>query len=96
MKAYHLFAATLCGLVGANLGVVERAEFDIDWNEGDFSKEGVFLAGEPAAFIESVQGVEKNETLPQLQDRSAELYGRQQCQSGYGYCSGALFLLIVH
>lgn len=97
MRAHYLFAATaLFGLVAANLGTVKRADLDIDWNDADFSKEGVFLAGEPAAFLGSFQGVEKNETLPQLQDRSAGLYGRQQCQAGYGYCSSMSFLVVAH
>lgn len=91
MRACGFVAATaLLGLAIADLGAVKRADLDIDWNEADFSKEGVFLAGEPAAFLESFQGVEKNETLLHLQDRSAELFSRQQCKAGYGYCSSEL------
>ncbi|KAF1933680.1 uncharacterized protein M421DRAFT_202570 [Didymella exigua CBS 183.55] len=88
MRVYQLFAATtLLRLVAANFGDVKRTDIEIDWNEANYSKKGFNLAGEPAAFLESFQGVEKNETIPQLQDRSTELYGRQRCQTGYGYCS---------
>lgn len=88
MRAHRLFAATaVLGLVVAKLGPVKRTDFEIDWSEAGFSKEGVFSSGEPATFLEAFQGVEKNETQPHLQDRSAELYARQQCNAGYGYCS---------
>lgn len=91
MRTCGFVAATaLLGLAIAGLGAVKRTDFHIDWNEVDFSKEGVFLAEEPAAFLESFQGVDKNETLPHLQDRSAELFSRQQCEAGYGYCSSEL------
>lgn len=88
-------AAALLGLVIADLGAVKRTRLDIDWNEADFSKEGVFLAGEPAALLESFRGLEKNETLPHLQGRSAELFSRQQCEAGYGYCSSELIFLVI-
>lgn len=90
MRAHRLFVATaVLGLVVANFGALEGTGIEVEWNNAaDYSKEGVFLLGEPATFLESSQGVEKNDThQPQLKDRSAELYARQQCNAGYGYCS---------
>ena len=92
MRAHSLFAATaVLSVVVAELGAIKPRDFGINWNEADFSKEGVFSSGEPSTFLETVQGMEKNETQPHLQDRSAELYARQQCNAGYGYCSSESF-----
>jgi hypothetical protein len=92
MRTHNLLAASaVLSVVVAEFGAIKRRDFGIDWNEADFSKEGVFSLGEPATFLETVRGVEKNETQPHLQDRSAELFARQQCDAGYGYCSSESF-----
>ena len=54
----------------------------------DFGSGFVFEGSQPEVFKEALPGLEKNESLPQLRDRSAELVGRQSCDAGYGYCSG--------
>ncbi|KAF2630355.1 hypothetical protein BU25DRAFT_256610 [Macroventuria anomochaeta] len=88
MRALHLVAATaIFSIATAHFELGKRADFGIDWNEEDFSSESVFQDAEPAIFLDAIQGSEKNVTLSQLQDRSTELYERQQCQAGYGYCA---------
>jgi hypothetical protein len=54
----------------------------------DFGSGYVFEGSEPEVFIEALPGLAKNQSLPRLGDRSAELVGRQSCDVGYGYCSG--------
>jgi hypothetical protein len=102
--SHHLIAATaLFSFASAHILVASdgpdfdslglSARSDIDWTNIERENAGlgsspIFQGSEPEAFLEAVQGLDKNESTPNLQDRSAELYGRQQCQTGYGYCSG--------
>ncbi len=102
MKALHLVAAiAVSGLATAHVHVVraeldKRADFEaseIESGDKVFEGEYLFKGSNPPTFLDAIQGIEKNETFSQLQDRSVELFGRQQCQAGYGYCSGTFLLL---
>ncbi|KAJ4984016.1 hypothetical protein SVAN01_10510 [Stagonosporopsis vannaccii] len=90
MRFLHLTAATVAfGLATARSNLNKRGDFEalgIERGDEVFGNEFV-LDSEPAVFLEAFHGAEKNESLPQLQDRSAELFERQQCPAGYGYCS---------
>lgn len=92
MRVLPLFA--VFGLATARSNLNKRGEFDaleIERGGAVLSDEFVFTDSEPAVFLEAFHGAEKNESFSQLQDRSAELFERQQCQAGYGYCSGKPF-----
>jgi hypothetical protein len=88
---YFAAAATVLSLATAHAGLNGRGDFDVLGLERDYADFGsgyVFEGSEPEVFIEALPGLEKNESLPELRDRSAELVGRQSCDAGYGYCSG--------
>lgn len=76
------------GLATAYLGLSERnfETFEIRSYEDGLDSEPVFQGNEPLAFSEALL-YEKNTTIPQLQDRSMDLYKRQNCRAGYGYCA---------
>ena len=88
---YFAAATTVLSLATAHAGFNRRGDFDVLGLERDYADFGsgyVFEGSEPEVFIEALPGIGKNESLPQLKDRSAELVGRQSCDAGYGYCSG--------
>jgi hypothetical protein len=92
---YLLTASAISSLAFAHLELGKRADFEaagIKRNEEGFGSEPVFQNDEPAAFLEALRD-EKNLTVPLLQDRSMELYGRQSCETGYWYCSGEFPIL---
>lgn len=95
MRVIPFIASTVVlGLARAQAPSSQQRDFEVlGLGSGDevAANEYIFKGSEPAAFLDALQGVEKNQTLPQLQDRSAELVGRQQCNAGYGYCASKLF-----
>src|SRR5690242_29005 len=92
MRVLHLVAVTaVFGLAKARSDSNKRGDFEalgIERGDEVLSNEFLFTDSQPAVFLEAFHGAEKNESVSQLQDRSAELFERQQCQAGYGYCSG--------
>lgn len=100
MRVLHLVAVSaVFSLATVQFEFSKRGDFEasgIEPGDEGFGSDSVFRDVEPEVFLEAFQGTEKNETLPQLQDRSSDLYERQQCQAGYGYCSGKLLLIITH
>lgn len=97
MKVLQFFAATtVFSLAIARPESEKRGDLDvleIELGNEVFGSEYMFKDSELGAFVEALHGDQSNESLPQLRDRSAELVGRQQCNAGYGYCSGELSAL---
>ena len=75
-------------LATAYLNIAERdfEPFEIRSQGNGLDSEPVFQGKEPLAFSEALL-YKKNATVPQLQDRSMDLYKRQNCRANYGYCA---------
>lgn len=82
--------AFLAAAHGPNLG--KRAPlkaFGIEKNKEGFGSEPIANDDSVAIYAPLARESKKNETMPELKDRSLELLvNRQRCNARYGYCSG--------
>lgn len=79
-----------------SLNIERRIDFEgleMERTKAGVGSEPVFEGEVPAVFLEA-QSYKKNATDPPLQDRSMELYKRQNCAAGYGYCAGMSALAV--
>ena len=92
-SAVGLFLAEEAGPNFESLGLTKRADvdwFDIERKDINFGGDRIFQNSQPAVFLEAIQGIDKSGATSEVRDRSEELYRRQQCQSGYGYCASKI------